>query len=373
MTARGAVEIIAGMRRLYTLVLGAAVTGGVACGGDGGTSGGSGGAGGTPISDATALACPRPGLLPFVTETHAFADPDNQLTADGSDRNKDEASDALGVDGGLYANTYVGNADPSVSGDIVYTGKKARTGQAAGLSSIPLRGEAVSLWVYDASAKQWTSLGRATTDDEGSYSITPKGAVIDRSTPVYSILEADGSCAEHFDYVLPAQTKVIVTDIDGTLTASDDELLQQINDGTYVPKTMIAAQELTTAWSDKGYVVVYLSARPHTFRSETRTWLEEEGFAPGPMVTAPAPVVDETARAYKAAWLDRVENDFQWDIVAAYGNAQSDIDAYADAGIPLDRTFIIGDLAGTAGTQPIANGDYTDHVATYVDAQPAAQ
>ena len=60
----------------------------------------------------------------------------------------------------------------------------------------------------------------------------------------------------------------------------------------------------------------------------------------------------------------------EWDIVAVYGNAQSDIDAYADAGIPLETTFIIGPLAGGGGTQPIDGGDYTDHIASFVDGEP---
>jgi len=33
--------------------------------------------------------------------------------------------------------------------------------------------------------------------------------------------------------------------------------------------------------------------------------------------------------------------------------------------------FIVGPLAGMSGTQPIANLDFTDHIATYVAAQPA--
>jgi hypothetical protein len=342
-----------------------------ACG-DSDATGGSGGGGSPPISDATELVCPSPGLLPFVTETHAFADPDNQLTADGSDRNKDEASDALGVPSGVSANTYVALGAASGTGDVVYTGKKARTGQAAGLSSIPLRGEAVSLWYYDEGAAKWETLGRTTTDEEGMYSITPAGAVVTSGRPVYSILEADGTCAEHFDFLYPAGTKVVVSDIDGTLTLNDDEFLQQINDGTYVPKQMGAAAELANAWADRGYVFVYVTARPHTFRSESRIWLEEQGFPPGPMLTATSLVVDDTARDYKASWLNRIRTDFQWDVVAAYGNAQSDIDAYALAGLPKETTFIVGPLAGGDMTQPIANEDYSEHVMTYVDLQPMA-
>jgi phosphatidate phosphatase PAH1 len=120
-------------------------------------------------------------------------------------------------------------------------------------------------------------------------------------------------------------------------------------------------------WDGKGYTIVYLTARLHTFRPETRTWLEDEGYPTGPMITA-ADLGD--AAAYKTAWLQRMIDDFGWDVVAAYGNATTDIDAYAAAGIPTDITFIIGPNAGMGGTQPIANDDYTQHIADFVDQQP---
>ena len=55
---------------------------------------------------------------------------------------------------------------------------------------------------------------------------------------------------------------------------------------------------------------------------------------------------------------------------AAYGNADTDITAYANVEIPQGRTFIIGPNAGNGGTVAIPNGDYTDHTAAFVDAQP---
>jgi phosphatidate phosphatase PAH1 len=60
-------------------------------------------------------------------------------------------------------------------------------------------------------------------------------------------------------------------------------------------------------------------------------------------------------------------------VVAAYGNAVTDITAYANAGVPLTQTFIIGPLAGNSGTVAIPNMDYTQHIASFVAAQPANQ
>ncbi|MBK6517628.1 MAG: hypothetical protein IPG04_26795 [Polyangiaceae bacterium] len=344
------------------------------CGDDSAAGGGGagGGTGGTPISDLTELSCPTPGLLPFVTETNAFASDDNAFTAEGSPRSKDEASDTLGVPGGPRANTYVAAEQATPATDQPYDGKKARTGNSAGLSAVALRGEAVSLWTYDPAAQAWLTLGRTDTDDEGAYSIARTGGSTELGRPVYSILEADGSCAEHYEYLLDPGTQVIITDIDGTLTLSDEELFQQISDGAYVPVQMGSAAELVSAWADKGYVIIYMTARPHMFRAETRTWLRDQGFPTGPVLTANALVVDETARTYKASWVSRVLDDFQWDVVAAYGNAQSDIDAYEDGGIPKDITFIVGELAGTSGTVAVENNDYAAHITDFVEPYPDA-
>ncbi|MBK6517645.1 MAG: hypothetical protein IPG04_26895 [Polyangiaceae bacterium] len=347
-----------------------------ACRGGGGDAEGGGGegggTGGTPISDATELQCPNPGTLPFVTESNTWASEDNQFTAEGSPRSKDEASDTLGVPGGPRANTYTAAEATTPTSDQPYDGRKARTGNSAGLTAVPLRGEAISLWTYDPTAEEWLTLGRMTTDDDGNYSVTRTGGATELGRPVYSILEADGSCAEHYEYLLPAGTKVILTDIDGTMTLSDEELFKQIDDGSYVPLQNESAELLMNTWVAKGYHVIYLTARPHEFRAETRSWLRDEGFPVGPVITANALVVDESARVYKRSWLNRVIDDFQWEIVAAYGNAASDIDAYEDAGVPKDISFIIGELAGQSGTVAIPNNDFTAHIADFVEPYPDA-
>jgi hypothetical protein len=334
--------------------------------------GGAGGSSGTGLSDATSLACPFPGALPFAVEATAFDNADNQLTVDGSPRSKDAAADALGNPGGVFANTYVAADGASLTGSIRYQGRKARTGQNSGLTSVPIFGEAVSLWTYDVATETWLSLGRSTTDADGRYDIAPSGATISIGQPVYAVLEADQSCAAHYDFLEPAGRKTIITDIDGTLTLSDEELFKQIDDGTYDPLENASASALMNLWADKGYQIVYLTARPHDFRAETRAWLEERDFPLGPVITANTLVFDETARQYKRSWVNRVRTDFGWDVVAAYGNATSDIDAYEDGGIPKDVTFIVGPNAGANGTQSIENNDYGDHITDFVSQQPDA-
>jgi hypothetical protein len=337
---------------------------------DGGGGDGAGdGQGG--LSDATVLKCPYPGALPFQLESQGFQDDLNEGIASESTRSKDESSDTLGNPSGVNANTYVPVTEASAANPITYRGRKARTATDTGLSSFPLPGEYVSLWYYDSAAATWQTLGRAQTDGYGYYDIPPSMALDTAlGQPVYAVLEADGSCAEHFDYLMPASQKVVITDIDGTLTLSDEELFKEIDDGSYDPLENQSASILMNKWHDKGYEIVYLTARPHNFRAETRAWMERHGFPTGAVVTANSLVFDDSAREYKRSWANRIKVDFKWEIVAAYGNATSDIDAYEDAGIPKDITFIVGEFAGASGTQAIQNNDYTAHIADFVDPYP---
>lgn len=319
-----------------------------------------------PLTDAVSLRCPRPGDLPFRLEP-GFGDAANAHLADTSPRVKDEATDAIGNPGGVVATTALAEDQPVSTAPIAYRGRKARTGINDGLLSQPLPGEAVSLWTYDEAAASWTSLGRTTTGADGDYELAATGFVAAPGRPVYAMLEADGSCTEHYSYLLPAGTKVVVTDVDGTLTTEDGELIHELTDGTYVAAMKGAADRLTQTWARKGYTIVYITARPHVFRAETRAWLQAGAFPVGPVITA---VAIGDAAAYKTVWLDRMIDDLGWDVVAAYGNADTDIAAYAAAGIAKDRTFIIGPLAGSEGTVAIPDDDYAAHIADFVETQP---
>jgi hypothetical protein len=323
-----------------------------------------------PLSNATALSCPRPGELPFHLSSNGFVEAQNGALVADETRSKDEASDTLGVPDGPIASVFIADADAPAPGPVDYHGRKARTGPNQGLFADGLPGENVSLWSYDAGALHWQMVGRAQTDGDGFYDLPSTGFVAPNGQPLYAVLEADGSCAAHYDYRLAAGTKFVVADIDGTLTLSDSELIMQLSDGSYTPVMMTAANTMLQTWAKKGYVVVYLTARNHMFRAETRGWLDQLGFPNGPVITTGTD--SSTPQPYKALWLKRMIQSFGWQAVAAYGNATTDIGAYAEAGIPTDVTFIIGPVGGQSGTVAIANDDYTSHIASFVDAQPDA-
>ncbi len=273
-------------------------------------------------------------------------------------RDKSEAHDVLGTPGGPTGTTDLENEEPLSTGETL-RGRRAGTVSDSGLTSTPLPGEYVSAWRQVDGA--WSPLGRALTDDNGEYALEVAEPAGEGHTTAVAVLEASGGCTTHHTWLYPAGNKVVLTDIDATLTASDEELILEITDSSYVPKEMTGARAMTTAWAEKGYLVVYITARPHVMRPETRRWLEQQGFPQGPLITANGVVFGDAAAAYKQAWVERILDELAWTVVAAYGNADSDIAA-----------FSIGPLAGYEGTTAIDGEDYTAHIAAFVDPQPDA-
>jgi hypothetical protein len=319
-----------------------------------------------PLTNATSLQCPAPGDLPFRTVSNGFQMSSNKTISMMDTRFKDEASDTIGNPGGPFASVYLDQAATPTSDPIAYHGVKARTGANQGLEETPLVGEYVSAWYVDNTAK-WVSLGRAMTGEDGSYDLPSNGYVADNASPVYAMLEADGSCAASYNLLLAPGSKVIVTDIDGTLTTSDQELITQLGDESYVPMMMTAANTLMQTWAMKGYPIIYLTARANEFRAETSQWLGMENFPIGATITGSN---STDAQAYKTVWLERMVNDFGWDVIAGYGNADTDIGAYQAASLPNSEIFIVGPQGGDSGSTAIPNMDFTDHITNYVDAQP---
>jgi hypothetical protein len=222
-----------------------------------------------------------------------------------------------------------------------------------GLVADDLEDEDVRVWFDDC--RGFRELGDFATDDEGRISVP----LSERFGPgVYEArfqVLGDRSTTSAYVWVLPRETRVIVTDIDGTLTASDSELFLQILDGSHVPVAYPGAVELTNAHADLGWVVVYLTGRPYWLTERTRVWTDDLRFAPGPLHVAPsneeALPGESGVGAFKLGWLSELlERGYRVDF--AYGNASTDLYAYLGAGLDPSTVWIIGDHAGEMETQP---------------------
>lgn len=219
-----------------------------------------------------------------------------------------------------------------------------------------LKEEDVELWVGE---RAWRRVATYRTTREGGHATTQ--GVVDDGGRVYAPLEpalpigawplrfhvrGDGSGATGLLVVTPKDTPAVVFDIDGTITVSDGEVFKEIEAllerRSYEPKVRAGAAAVAQKWAERGYLVVYLTARPDNLRGITTKWLAAKGFPPGPVFFADRirdAVPGEAVAAHKRAVLARLAPALRF--VAGYGNASTDVDVYREAGIPEERRFVV--------------------------------
>lgn len=308
------------------------------------------------------LLCPNDGALPFQTEEASF----NNLAK------VDEARK------GKVANHYLFDALHTTEDEA----QVLRVVAAYDINNVLTpptlpEGEWISLWAWEEvdGTPSWIPLGRGQTGSDGGVEFVFAG---ESRLPagrwrVWAVVEGDGSCAEGGVFVYPVGTRFIVTDIDGTLTTSDEEFMQQIANTAYYPKQHPGATRLHQTWAAKGYEQLYLTARPFGGRMLSRAWLRDDEFPFAYMQTAPNFVFGDPAAKYKGDFIRSVKaKGFFVDY--AYGNAESDFDGYSDAGVPLEVQFSILEAGAIAyrGSTPIAGDDYNPHIENYVAGRPDA-
>lgn len=308
------------------------------------------------------LVCPNDGTLPFLTEANAFQDP--------------AAVDKLKQGKASNHYLYDGIFNPDEEEQVIRVVGAYDRNNVLNPPTLP-QGEWISLWAYEEvnGVASWIPLGRGQTDPNGGVDFVFAG---DSRLPLgrwrlWGVIEGDGSCAEGGLFVYPTGTRFIVTDIDGTLTTSDNEFLTQIIDNDYWPKQHNGATAMHRTWAAKGYEQLYITARPSAARLLTREWLRGDEFPFGYIATADSFVFGDPAAQYKAKIIrDVFAKGFLIDY--AYGNAESDFDAYIEVGIPLDVQFSLLEAGAIAyrGSTPIVGDDYAPHTANYVQARPNA-
>lgn len=230
--------------------------------------------------------------------------------------------------------------------------------------------EDVHVYLHGTGMNDWEYLGEYRTDGDGKI-------FVDVSKPegdyqVRMVVEGDLSEASGYLTVVQPRRKAVLFDIDGTLTLNDFEAVGDYL-GTDTAEMHGYAAEVVWDYVEKGYQVIYLTGRQYWMASTTRNWFNSKGLFDWHLRTdsnAENPV-DPQTQAYKTAYIRYLLNEVELDIVRAYGNAATDIAAYADAGLPKAETYIIGPEAGNGGTRPI-DGDYAYHYATVVTAMPGS-
>jgi hypothetical protein len=199
--------------------------------------------------------------------------------------------------------------------------------------------------------------GCSSGDDEGGDGDGALQAVAPTTTTTAPLLP----CSE--------DRHLAVFDINGTLTATEEEAIAWLSDPSAEPPPRAQAAELVNAYRDDGYEILYVTSLSVDFvhggipiTDSLNGWLERNGFPiDGSSVATSS--TDDAAAELSAELVDLSSQGVSID--AAYTDNVDDIEAFSVGG--ATEVFLIGDeTAGAATTIP---GDDLTPVARQVEAQ----
>jgi hypothetical protein len=236
---------------------------------------------------------------------------------------------------------------------------------AYGITDTFLEDEDVDIFVQRDCASGWESLGTATTT-KGSHphaaveGVSDNGGRVMFEIPegrrlgpgrhrVRLVVQGDGSSTELFIDVVPPSTPIFVSDVDGTLTSSENIEYAALLVGV-TAETHPGAPEALRALAAKGYRPMYLTARPEWLVGRTREFLDAHGFPPGIIHTTNwelGPIGNGGAAEFKTNELAMLAGK---GLVPTYGfgNMPTDSEAYRAIPAAGNRIFyqIDGDFTG---------------------------
>lgn len=297
------------MRHFWLLALLAAC--GVTDDDDGG--GGGGGGGGNTDGPVADVRCATP---PDAGPAEGFRHSSSDAIASGDPHHR-----------GIDLVTTTDAATQTLTGKITY-----------GPTDKDLEDEDIDL--FACTDEGWQSLGTAVTNGDGRFTLELTG---DARLPVgqrdlYLSIAGDRTGAYFLALVAPAGTRVLVSDVDGTLTPYENAYPEYLASGDPVGIHAGAPAAFSAALA-RDIAIVYLTARGDRFTQDTRDWLATHGMPRGPLrmpsaiITLPG---DETVE-FKTAALASLAG---YTLTAGIGNRASDVRAYTNAGLPPSHIFI---------------------------------
>ncbi|VXC60389.1 conserved exported hypothetical protein [Pseudomonas sp. 8Z] len=248
-----------------------------------------------------------------------------------------------------------------VHDEIVADGQSASVTAKFDYSAVlhkDLEDEYVQAYLYGSGMSNWEYLGRYLTNSDGKISVS----VGNRAVGEYRlrfVVEGDLSQVDGYLSVVNPQRPAVLFDVDGTLTINDFEAYADYV-GVKTAQAYYYAPETVRAYRDKGYQLVFLTARPYWVTKEAREWFDYENL---PQWHYRSNADSDSAQVHKTKYIKYLREQVGLNIVRAYGNATTDIAAYADGGIAKADTWIIGPHAGEEGTQALGS-DYSYHFST---------
>ena len=152
-------------------------------------------------------------------------------------------------------------------------------------------------------------------------------------------------------YLWPSSSKIVISDVDGTITRSD--VLGQVLPVLGKDWTHEGVTELFTKITNQGYKILYLTSRAIGQSTMTKSYLdsliqEKKTLPPGPLIMSPdglftslkREVIERKPHLLKIPVLSEIKNLFPQGLTpffAGFGNRDTDGIAYRYLGIPLKK------------------------------------
>jgi hypothetical protein len=231
---------------------------------------------------------------------------------------------------------------------------------AYGIFDSPIVDEDIDIYLLRDCGSTWEKLGTVRTTMNAQH--MPVEGVDDNGGRVYFeipanktlgvgrhrvrfVVAGDLTAAELFIEHVPRTMPFFVSDVDGTLTTSENAEALAYLGGTLPGANADAANALNRL-AAKGYRPFYLTARAEWLTERTRAFLAKEGFPPGLVRTSLSALgLTGTAAAdYKSAELAALAANGIHPAFA-FGNTDTDAQAYQNAAVPKRFFYQFTDMA----------------------------
>lgn len=212
-----------------------------------------------------------------------------------------------------------------------------------------IEGELVHVFLDRDCAGAWEELGTTVTTVEGEHptvqGVEDSGGRVYFEIPgdqqlgpgrhrVHLIVEEFWNTADLLIDVVPEGAPLFVSDVDGTLTTSENEEAWDFLLDT-IPEANPYAPEALNLLASKGYRPMYITARPEWLDSRTRAFVNQHGFPEGIIHTTQTFTggMGDSAATYKAGEFALLADKGlhpSW----LFGNKDSDSTAFATTPVP---------------------------------------
>lgn len=237
---------------------------------------------------------------------------------------------------------------------------------AYGLADDDLEDEDVDIWLLRDCGTTWERLGRATSTNDGGTVHPTVERIVDDGGRIYFqipdaqrlgpgrhrihfVVRGDHTSADQYIQVLAGGERVVVSDVDGTLTESETAEFLTVLSGPS-PAVNPNAPEALAVLAERGFIIFYVTARPDWLTTRTHEWRVERGLPPGLVHTTNNGIGAQgsAAVAFKTEELAEIADRLGAPASMAIGNTATDAEAFAAVGVAADwRLFYqFGDVMG---------------------------